>query len=105
MTRRRARTDGGLLPRSGPWVSDRLVGLSVHHGAADGTPSPRALPVFARSVDLTHRPGRPRREETDRSIREAALRLLRECGPAVVTVEAVAAESGVAKTTIYRRHP
>jgi AcrR family transcriptional regulator len=53
----------------------------------------------------THRPGRPRREETDRSIREAALRLLREGGPAVVTVEAVAAESGVAKTTIYRRHP
>ena len=49
-------------------------------------------------------PGRPRRAETDRSISEAALRLLREAGPSGVTVEAVAAESGVAKTTIYRRH-
>jgi AcrR family transcriptional regulator len=54
-------------------------------------------------VGAPPRPGRPRREETDRSIREAALRLLREGGPAAVTVEAVAAESGVAKTTIYRR--
>jgi AcrR family transcriptional regulator len=48
--------------------------------------------------------GRPRREETDRSIHEAALRLLRTGGPAAVTVEAVATESGVAKTTIYRRY-
>lgn len=49
--------------------------------------------------------GRPRREETDRGIHQAALRLLRNGGPAAVTVEAVAAESGVAKTTIYRRYP
>lgn len=48
--------------------------------------------------------GRPRREETDRDIREAALRLLRDGGPAAVTVEAVAIEAGVAKTTIYRRY-
>lgn len=48
--------------------------------------------------------GRPRREETDRSIEAAALRLLREGGPSAVTVEAVATVSGVAKTTIYRRH-
>ena len=58
-----------------------------------------------RTGDATVRgPGRPRRAETDRSIGEAALRLLREAGPSGVTVEAVAAESGVAKTTIYRRH-
>lgn len=50
------------------------------------------------------RPGRPRREETDRSIHTAALALLRQRGPAAVTVEAVAADSGVAKTTIYRRY-
>lgn len=48
--------------------------------------------------------GRPRREETDRSIHQAALSILRVGGPAAVTVEAVAAESGVAKTTIYRRY-
>lgn len=50
------------------------------------------------------RPGRPRSRETDRRITDAALELLRSGGPAAVTVEAVAAESGVAKTTIYRRH-
>ena len=48
--------------------------------------------------------GRPRRAETDRNIYEATLRLLRTGGPAAVTVEAVAAESGVAKTTVYRRY-
>lgn len=50
------------------------------------------------------RPGRPRSKEADRRISAAALALLRSGGPAVVTVEAVAAESGVAKTTIYRRY-
>lgn len=49
-------------------------------------------------------PGRPRRVETTRRIHEAALGLLRRSGPAAVTIEAIAAESGVAKTTIYRRH-
>lgn len=49
-------------------------------------------------------PGRPRRAETNVNIHQAALRLLREGGPRAVTVEAVAAESGVAKTTIYRRY-
>lgn len=34
----------------------------------------------------------------------AALELLRAKGPAGVTIEAVAAHSGVARTTIYRRH-
>jgi AcrR family transcriptional regulator len=57
------------------------------------------------SGSATSTRGRPRRAETDRSIHEAALRILRDKGPAAVTVEAVAAESGVAKTTIYRRHP
>lgn len=49
--------------------------------------------------------GRPRRPATDDAIREAVLGLVREGGPAAVTVEGVAARSGVAKTTIYRRHP
>ncbi len=37
-------------------------------------------------------------------ITAATLRLLRTRGPRSVTIEAVAATSGVAKTTIYRRH-
>ncbi|OBC02928.1 RemM protein [Mycobacterium sp. 852013-50091_SCH5140682] len=38
-------------------------------------------------------------------IAESTLNLLRTGGPRAVTVEAVAAHSGIAKTTIYRRHP
>lgn len=37
-------------------------------------------------------------------LRDSTLELLRSGGPQSVTVEAVAAHSGVAKTTIYRRH-
>jgi|GEM_PF-867177 len=40
----------------------------------------------------------------DERITAATLHLLRTKGPAAVTVEAVAARSGVAKTTIYRRY-
>lgn len=50
------------------------------------------------------RPGRPRQADVDRRLESAVLSLLRTRGPTAVTVEAVAAESGVAKTTIYRRH-
>ncbi|WP_147915330.1 TetR/AcrR family transcriptional regulator [Ruania zhangjianzhongii] len=42
--------------------------------------------------------------QVDQRIHEAAMALLRAYGPAAVTIEAVAAESGVARTTIYRRH-
>jgi AcrR family transcriptional regulator len=48
--------------------------------------------------------GRPRRAQTDVRIHDAALGLLRTGGPGTVTVEAVSAASGVAKTTIYRRY-
>lgn len=48
--------------------------------------------------------GRPRRPETDARVASAVLELLRTGGPGAVNVESVAAASGVAKTTIYRRH-
>jgi AcrR family transcriptional regulator len=48
--------------------------------------------------------GRPRSADTDRRIHSAALRLLHDEGPGAVTIEAVTASSGVAKTTIYRRY-
>lgn len=48
--------------------------------------------------------GRPRLESTDQRIVEAALELLRLKGPAAVNIDSVAARSGVARTTIYRRY-
>lgn len=45
------------------------------------------------------------RNRVEDGIAESTLHLLRTGGPRAVTVEAVAAHSGIAKTTIYRRHP
>ena len=50
------------------------------------------------------RPGRPREASVDERLRVAVLQLIREGGPGAVTVDRVASTSGVAKTSIYRRH-
>jgi AcrR family transcriptional regulator len=47
----------------------------------------------------------PQQRRVEDDIAESTLHLLRTKGPRAVTVEAVAANSGIAKTTIYRRHP
>ena len=49
--------------------------------------------------------GRPRSAAADRAIIEATVRLLAEPGFSETSIEAVAAEAGVGKTTIYRRYP
>lgn len=54
--------------------------------------------------DATKARGRPRQSSTDELIARAAIELLREQGPRSVNVAAVAARSGVARTTIYRRY-
>jgi len=51
------------------------------------------------------RPGRPRQAELDDRVASAVLELLHDHGPTSVTMEGVAARSGVAKTSIYRRYP
>ena len=51
------------------------------------------------------RPGRPRSEQADRAIINAALSLFAESGPEGLCIERVAARAGVGKATIYRRWP
>jgi AcrR family transcriptional regulator len=49
-------------------------------------------------------PGRPRDQRASSAITEAALRQLDELGYGGVSMESVASEAGVARTTIYRRY-
>src|ERR1019366_8162530 len=49
------------------------------------------------------RPGRPRSEQADKAIIDAALSLFAETGPEGLCIEKVAARAGVGKATIYRR--
>ncbi len=50
------------------------------------------------------KPGRPRDPEVDRAILQATLHVLTDQGYAGMSVERVASEAGVGKTTIYRRY-
>ncbi len=49
--------------------------------------------------------GRPRNKEADTRILRAALDLMERIGFRAVSMEAIAEEAGVARTTIYRRWP
>ena len=70
----------------------------VSGGGTASEPAPAtADPTPAR------RPGRPRSEQADKAILAAALRLLAVEGARAFSMEAVAAEAGVGKTTVYRR--
>src|SRR5690606_14572096 len=79
----------------------------VHSLVTDGLgcdPCPRDLARIMTRVASPERTAAPRRRgDVDARITAAVLELLRTRGPLAVSVEAVAAESGVAKTTIYRR--
>jgi AcrR family transcriptional regulator len=54
---------------------------------------------------VSRRPGRPRSEQADQAIIDAALSLFAESGPEGLCIEQVAAKAGVGKATIYRRWP
>jgi AcrR family transcriptional regulator len=58
-----------------------------------------------RTTPAHRRPGRPRSEQADRAIIDAALSLFAESGPDGLCMEQVAARAGVGKATIYRRWP
>jgi AcrR family transcriptional regulator len=51
------------------------------------------------------RNGRPRSERRHKAILQTAMDLVLELGFRAVSIEAIAAKAGVAKTTIYRRWP
>ena len=64
------------------------------------------IPAAQRAADSSPAParrGRPRSQEADRAILEAAAQLLAERGLSGMSIEEVAARAGVGKTTIYRR--
>lgn len=60
--------------------------------------------VEQREPGTSARSGRPRDRQADEAILQATLRLLAEQGYDALSVEGIAADSGVAKTTIYRRY-
>jgi AcrR family transcriptional regulator len=64
-----------------------------------------AVTAPRQSSDEARRPGRPRSEQAEQAIIDAALELFGERGVEGVCVEAVAARAGVGKATIYRRWP
>jgi AcrR family transcriptional regulator len=51
------------------------------------------------------KPGRPRGEKVQQLILDAAIEMVFESGFRAVSIESIAAKTGVAKTTIYRRWP
>jgi AcrR family transcriptional regulator len=59
--------------------------------------------MITAQVDEARKPGRPRSEQAEQAIIDAALELFAERGVEGVCVEAVAAKAGVGKATIYRR--
>src|SRR5947199_9465953 len=62
--------------------------------------------LFMKSTEIRHRrrPAAGKDPEADRLILETAHRLLRELGYDRLTMDAVAREAGVARTTVYRRY-
>lgn len=56
-------------------------------------------------ADVRRRPGRPRSAKADEAILRAAIDAFVEGGWDGLTIEGVAAQAGVGKSTIYRRYP
>jgi AcrR family transcriptional regulator len=72
---------------------------------AEGITAGSAAAAAAGPQSQQRRPGRPRSEQADQAIIDAALQLFAEGGPEGLCIEQVAARAGVGKATIYRRWP
>jgi AcrR family transcriptional regulator len=70
------------------------AGTAAENRSADGT---------ARDAATARRPGRPRSEQAEQAILDAAIEAVGECGIDGVRCEDVAARAGVGKATLYRR--
>jgi AcrR family transcriptional regulator len=76
-------------------------------GATGRSPAEQAGTAGAGTApaDRRRRPGRPRSQQADRAIIDAALCVFAEHGVEGLCIEKVAAMAGVGKATIYRRWP
>ena len=87
---------------------DALARISPIEGRAPVGDRPYRRPASTARIDAGSREHgsrhAARRSATDDKLAAAVIEILREIGPHGVSVEAVAARSGVAKTTIYRRY-
>ncbi|HEX6756155.1 MAG TPA: TetR/AcrR family transcriptional regulator [Mycobacteriales bacterium] len=102
-TRAAARPDGPAPDRAGTAVPDQ-AGTPAPDQA--GTPAPdRAGTAAVPDRAGARAPGRPRSAEAEKAILDATVEMLVARGLSGLSVEAVAARAGVAKTTIYRRWP
>ena len=74
-----------------------MTSTQTGRGPASGRAAPAPSPITTR--------GRPRDSAADERILAATFRQLVDVGYGGLSIEAVAADAGVAKTTIYRRYP
>src|SRR5277367_3479988 len=95
-------------------TQDPSPSADVTADAAAGIPAAPGLPPNARvapsagpAQDCTaaRRPGRPRSEQAEQAILDAAMEAVGERGIDGVSCEDVAARAGVGKATLYRRWP
>ena len=92
----------------------RSATLAVFGARATDRPKAPTTPVIVRgqwmsaqaedSADRRSDVRLRQRKSTDERIANAAMQIMRASGPNAVTMEAVSALSGVAKTTLYRRY-
>ena len=96
-----ARLAPGLPPnaRVTPTAKQPAVGPGSTAADSGHGSGPAAVGTAAR------RPGRPRSEQAEQALLEAALEAISECGIDGVRCEDVAARAGVGKATLYRRWP